>query len=391
MVPIPNRAKLLGTSTQAVAIKLRNRPVQRKGKLYLMPFKPKIPSLPLHDGGLFGNGPAYLASALLQILGLWFWTTLWLFALTSTVCLILSWTTGDRLLLVRLSRYLLPWVLFSLLAGIIPALLFRRIWLAAALAGPALLIGFGYLPLFLPRQAPLANQGLPLKLMSFNVWSENPSLLPAAKLIREKHPDILLLQEISREQLRELTLELEKPADATYPQWHVAYAPRVMQAVVSRYPITPLMSDRKLAKVQKVRVDTAAGAVTVFNVHPLRGSWQRRHRKLRTLLQEHILTTTGPVILGGDFNTTEQSQTYKMLSRHLRNAHWEAGGGFGFSYPANLPTWGEFLPVWPLIRIDHIFYNRNLYAISAETLKESCGSDHLPVITSLKLVKSPER
>ncbi len=356
-----------------------------------MPFKPTIPSLPFRGGGLFRNGPAGLAGTLLQILKLWFWTTLWLFALISTFCLVLGWTTGDRLLLVRLSRYLLPWVLFSLLAGLVPALLLRRIWLAAALAGPALIIGFGYLPLFMPRRAPPAGQGVQLKVMSFNVWSENSSLLPAAKLIREKDPDILLLQEVSREQLRELTLGLEKNSNVSDPHWQVAYAPDAMQAVVSRYPITPLMVSRKLGLAQAVRVDTAAGAITVFNVHPQRGNWKRRHWQLTTLLQKHLLPTKGPVLLGGDFNTTDRSQTYRMLSRQLRNAHWEAGRGFGFTYPANLHAWGEFLPAWPLVRIDHIFYNRHFQAVSAETLRESCGSDHLPVMANLMLLKNPER
>lgn len=160
-----------------------------------------------------------------------------------------------------------------------------------------------------------------------------------------------------------------------------------MQAVLSRYPLTPLMSDNKLAKVQAVRVDTADAAITVFNVHPLRGNWRRRHRRLTTLLQEHILKTPGPVILGGDFNTTDRSQTYKMLSQHLRNAHWEAGWGFGFSFPANLEIWNEFLQTLPLVRIDHIFYNQDFYAESAETLKKACGSDHLPVMARLVLVK----
>jgi endonuclease/exonuclease/phosphatase (EEP) superfamily protein YafD len=210
--------------------------------------------------------------------------------------------------------------------------------------------------LFRNGPAGLAGQGVQLKVMSFNVWSENSSLLPAAKLIRKKDLDILLLQE-----------------------------------VVSRYPITPLMVSRKLGLTQAVRVDTAAGAITVFNVHPQRGNWKRRHWQMTTLLQEHLLPTPGPVLLGGDFNTTDRSQTYRMLSRQLRNAHWEAGRGFGFTYPANLHAWGEFLPAWPLVRIDHIFYNRYFQAVSAETLRESCGSDHLPVMANLMLLKNPER
>jgi endonuclease/exonuclease/phosphatase (EEP) superfamily protein YafD len=340
---------------------------------------------------LFRNGPGGGIINLLRILCLWFWTSLWLFALTISTCLLLGWTTGDRLLLVRLTRYLAPWVLFSLLAGLIPALLFRRFWLAMAMAVPALAIGFSYLPLFLPNHAPPPGAQALLKVMSFNVWSENQSMLPAAEMIRETAPDILLLQEITPNQLKELTLGLETLPDAPHNKWNIVYAPEMMQAVISRYAITPQMTDRKRAKVQKVRVATPDEAVTVFNVHPRRGNWEVRHRQLATLLREYVLTASGPVILGGDFNTTDQSQTYKMLSKHLHNAHWQAGHGFGLSYPAYLYAWNEYLPAWPLVRIDHIFYNEKFFAVSAETLQESCGSDHLPVMTALMLVKKPQR
>jgi len=356
-----------------------------------MPFKPKLPDIPARGESLFRDGPAGFVGTLLQMLALWFWTTLWMFALGSTLCLILGWITGDRFLPVRMSRYLQPWVLFSLLAGLIPALLFRRFWLVAVLAVPVLVIGLAYLPLFLPRGAAPPGKGVPLKVMSFNVWSENPSLLPAAELIRDKSPDLVLLQEISGEQLRELRKGLTNPAAGADRPWNVAYAPEAMQAVVSCYPLTPLGSDGRLAKMQVVRVDTAGGPITVFNVHPRRGNWKGRYRKLQTLLQDHLLPTPGPVVLGGDFNTTERSEIYRMLSRQLRNAHGEAGRGFGFTYPANLQGWGEVLPAWPLVRIDHIFYNRYFYALGAETLRDSYGSDHLPVMASLMSVENPER
>jgi vancomycin resistance protein VanJ len=356
--------------------------------MFLMP---KFLFMATPGAPLFRNRQGRGTIDLLQILCLWFWTCLWLFALTMSVCLILGWTSGDRLLLVRLTRYLLPWVLLSLLAGLIPAVLFRRVWLALALTGPALVIAFSYLPVFLPNHAPPPGDRVLLKVMSFNVWSENQSLLQVAQLIREKAPDILMLQEITSGQIRELTLALEKSPDGTRAGWNVAYAPQVLQAVVSRHPVTPLRSSLKIAKVQAVRVATPAGEVTVFNVHPRRGNWKGRHRQLATLLQEDVLTAPGPVILGGDFNTTDKSQTYRMLSRHLHNAHWEAGRGFGFTYPAYQHAWNEFLPAWPLVRIDHIFYSQDFFAVTAETLKEPCGSDHLPVMASLALKEKPKR
>jgi vancomycin resistance protein VanJ len=331
-----------------------------------------------------------LAIHLPQLLSLCFWAALWLFALVMSGNLVLGWLTGDRLLSVRLTHYLLPWLFLLLLVALVPALLSRRGWLALAVAGPALAIGLGYLPVFLPRsQVQPAESLVRLKVMSYNVWSANPSMEPAAAMIREEDPDILLLQEISPRSLRELTQALGEPTSGEGRVWHVSLAPNLMQAVVSRYPVTEQMADRRKAKVQAVRVATPAGEVTVFNVHPLRGDWVRRHRQLQNLLREDVLNAPGPVILGGDFNTTDKSETYRMLSLHLQNAHWDAGWGFGFTYPAYRHAWHEFLPAWPLVRIDHIFHSRDFLAVNARTLKESYGSDHFPVMAALVLEKTP--
>ena len=339
-----------------------------------MPFTPKFP----------------FASTLTRLLSLSFWAAHWLFALVMSGNLVLGWLSGDRLLSVRLTHYLLPWLFLLLLVALVPALLSRRGWLALAVAGPALAIGLGYLPVFLPHHPvpPTENQAR-LKVMSYNVWSENPSLVPAAAMIRKENPDILLLQEITPERLRELTLALGESTAGDGQIWHVAHAPDLMQAVVSRYPVKLQMVDRRKGKAQAVRIATSVGEVTVFNVHPLRGNWAGRHRQLRNLLREDVLNTPGPVILGGDFNTTDKSETYRMLSRHLQNAHWDAGWGFGFTYPAYRHAWHEFLPAWPLVRIDHIFHSRDFLAVNARTLKESYGSDHFPVMAALVLEKTP--
>jgi vancomycin resistance protein VanJ len=319
------------------------------------------------------------------------WTCLWLFALFVAGNLLIGWTKGDRLLTVRMTHYLLPWFLLCLLAAMIPAALSRRVWLMSALALPALVIAFQYLPLFLPGAGRPPGNYFPLKVMSFNVWSENRSLAPVAKLIQEENPDILLLQEINPEQMLELRRFLAGPSGAGEPKLNFVYAPHLLQAVASPYPVTQLMANRKKGKMQEVRVMTPAGEIEVFNVHPLRGNWKRRHRQMATLLHEDILSAGKPVILAGDFNTTDKSETYQLLSRYLRNAHWEAGWGFGFSYPADLHAWQKYLPAWPLVRIDHIFYSPQFSAISAKTLSTSAGSDHFPVIADLALKKSNER
>lgn len=128
-------------------------------------------------------------------------------------------------------------------------------------------------------------------------------------------------------------------------------------------------------------IETPDGPITVFNIHPIKQSgWLRRYRQISALLAEDITTTDGPLILGGDFNTTDQTQTYRMVNKHLRNAHREAGCGFGFTYPASKFIFKGKALIPPLVRIDHLFYNDRLVPQKARTLKESGGSDHFPVV-----------
>ena len=61
--------------------------------------------------------------------------------------ILLQVVSANQSRLFRLRR----WLLLALLVALIPAILSRRIWLALALALPALAIGLAYLPVFLPH------------------------------------------------------------------------------------------------------------------------------------------------------------------------------------------------------------------------------------------------
>ena len=155
----------------------------------------------------------------------------------------------------------------------------------------------------------------------------------------------------------------------------------MLQGIISRYPMTSLGVFPNKGQAQKVLIETHDGPITVFNIHPIKQSgWLRRYRQLSALVAEDIATSNGPLILGGDFNTTDQTQTYRMVNKHLRDAHREAGCGFGFTYPSSMSILGGRVPIPSVVRIDHIFYNERFVAINARTLKESGGSDHFPVV-----------
>jgi vancomycin resistance protein VanJ len=321
----------------------------------------------------------------IKILLLPFWLGLWCFALGLLCWYLLRGWPGDRLYPVRLLNYFTPWLLFGLLPGLTAAVLARRYSLATALALPAVLISLTYAPLFLPR-APIALAAdTPLKVMSYNIWGRNQKLDEAMAIIQQEQPDILLLQEAYWPTGASLSIALAN----LYPDTKIytAYEPDMGQLIISRYPLTPVETSFQKGRAQKVWANTPKGPIAVWNVHPFQPSlWRKQYRQFESLANDIACTKT-PLIVGGDFNTTEQAQNYRLINQHLSNAHWEAGWGFGFSFPAHNPTYKQIPIITPMVRIDHIFYSNHFFARSAQTLATSGGSDHLPITAELSLIE----
>jgi endonuclease/exonuclease/phosphatase family metal-dependent hydrolase len=275
----------------------------------------------------------------------------------------------------------MPWLFVVLIPGFVVAWLAHNRWLAATLAVPILLICLTYLPLFLNCSKDAVADGQPLKIMSYNVCSNNRNLVEAAKLIRKEQPDILLLQELRQKRFQKFIDNLK----GLYPDKRMQfdYIPEMEQVVISHYPIERLGVDKKKGRAQEVRLETPFGKFTVFNIHAYNRGWLRRDRHMTTLIQEDIVTTQDPIILGGDFNTSDQTQTYRMVSRYLKNAHWESGCGFGFTFPSIAYRLKGRFQLPAMIRIDHIFFSSQFSSRSARVLTESGGSDHFPVVAEL--------
>lgn len=310
---------------------------------------------------------------------------LWLFGLGVLLTFLLRWWPGDQLLPVRLLNFMMPWLLILLVPALIAARLAGCHWLVTVLALPTLFISLSYAPLFLPRCCSAPSSGEIFKVMSNNVSRYNTDVTAMAALIRQEQPDILLLQELRQDRVEAFIKTL---ADL-YPdaELHFTYDSYTLQAVASRYPLTPLAMMLEKGNAQKVLLETPNGPITVINIHPHFWGWQRRYQQMSTLLAEDIIPADGPIILGGDFNTTDQTQIYRLVSQHLQNAHWEAGWGFGFTFPFSVRRIRGKYPLSQLVRIDHISYSDNFFAHNAGTLTESGGSDHLPVVAEFSWIK----
>ena len=313
-----------------------------------------------------------------------FWLAWWLFSVGILANYLMRWWPGDRLVTVRLVNYLLPWLLISLIPGLIIALVARRQWLALTLALPTLLISLNYAPLFLPRPRVALAGSEPLKVMSYNIWSRNNDIQAIAAQIQAEQPDVLLLQELRRDKAQNVVKALEGLYPAT--DFYFTYEPRFEQGIISRYPLTPLEASYDKGKAQKVLVETPSGPITVWNIHTTSGRWRTRYRQVSNLTRD-IAAMEGPLIVGGDFNTTDQTEVYGMINQYLPNAHWQAGWGFGFSFPSPHRPISRKTFIPSLVRIDHIFYSHHFTIRRAATLSNAGGSDHFPVVATFFLVR----
>jgi endonuclease/exonuclease/phosphatase (EEP) superfamily protein YafD len=262
-----------------------------------------------------------------------------------------------------------------------------RRWLSLVLALPTVAIVVTFAPLFFPnRQTPPASTDFSLKGMSFNLHGLR-EIDGIVEVIRQEQPDILLIQEYSA--------ALVSPSfhglDDLYPALSVDVTPGDFgQAIFSRYPLKRVGAELGQGRAQKILVETQAGPIAIWNVHPIPPYLippELYDAQISALLAD-LSTVHGPLILGGDFNVTDQSTTYRRLTRYLKDAYWEAGQGFGFSYPAPPYTFMDSgLQLGPLWRIDHLFHSQDFVVNQIQTLPRSGGSDHFPVVAILSWMK----
>jgi len=130
----------------------------------------------------------------------------------------------------------------------------------------------------------------------------------------------------------------------------------------------------------RARVDGPDGEFAVYAVHlasvRVDGTGFAVEQRNRTIAALGAAVAEGPlgrIVLLGDLNGTVDDRGLAPLTSQLGSVHGEAGGGFGFSWPA------EF----PMARIDHVL-TRGVTATEAWSLPAT-GSDHVPVAARLRV------
>jgi len=290
------------------------------------------------------------------------------------------------------------WLLISFLLLVIA--LVARQWVWAGLLGlPVVAFVVMYGPLFFGRRV-MAGSDPQLTVMTFNIAFNRADDALLVESIRESGADVVALQEVDviRGELVQNELSDIYPYQAVYTyDWGGV----IGQAVLSKYPIVseqvitdPYNSNFQIFLVVSIDVDgeviQVVGSHTALPNISRAGYYSQMAQSIEILFNQ--IDTSQTTLILGDFNATDQSDGYEMITEAGFSDAWrEAGAGFGFTYP----NFGYYDPVgryyWNqdatvsvprIVRIDYIFYAEEFFAAKA-WLGADIGSDHMPVMANL--------
>jgi endonuclease/exonuclease/phosphatase (EEP) superfamily protein YafD len=210
------------------------------------------------------------------------------------------------------------------------------------------------------------------RVVQANVHVLNPSPERLLAWVRERQPDVLVVEEVSH---------AWRPALEAVPGYPYHYVlPRKDSfgiAVLSRHPLRQLASavaPHPDTPSLDVIVDWHGQPVRLLAVHPMPPSIPYFHAVLDTRLAqaaETLAKDSRPALLVGDFNATPWSGG----AVGLRQA------GLTLASPT-VPTWPTTFGPLALLPLDQVAFNRH-WSVVARERGPDIGSDHFPVEVTL--------
>ena len=248
----------------------------------------------------------------------------------------------------------------------------NRVALVVGLVGA--LNAAAVLPLFIgPAARPETTD---VRVMSFNLLSDNTNYDEVIGFIADVDPDVVVLHEASRpweQALAAASLDYEITRGRTDDL--------IFGSLVLARPGSEVQSfGFQISDPRAIEVVLPSG-VAVLGIHPLAPFPEDQTERRRFQFEFASLWASsreGPRVIVGDFNASPWSDPFRRLriDTGLRNS--QSGYGLELSYPAQAS---------PLLQvsIDHLLHSSEL-AVADRRLGPPLGSDHLPLIVDLGLV-----
>jgi len=225
-----------------------------------------------------------------------------------------------------------------------------------------------------PETVPPPVQGF--RIVSANVNSKNPTINQAVTDALAQDGDLVFLIEAGKARL------------APPPEYTTVIRPQYSaQVILSRFPARLLDKPPGWPndfRAHRLEVDAPAGRIIVYLAHlkrphlgpgrilrirsQLEGQRREREALLKSAPAEGV-----PVVVAGDFNTSDRSRPYRRITSRFRDAMRA-----GWSGPTYVAAVGRPF----LLRIDHIFIPRGWCSARAERFTLH-GSDHRGVAVNI--------
>ncbi len=215
----------------------------------------------------------------------------------------------------------------------------------------------------------------PLRVMTFNVQTENKTQDAAIHHVLESDADIVCL------------LEVDDSWRAALQPLRLKYPHRVEElndgnfgiACYTRLPMKSLEARRftiwRLPTLV-LNLDHLGRPLTFIGIHtipPMGGLSSHEWREHLSGIATLVTSLSGEVIVAGDFNATPWCEGMRLLREN-------SGLDFRSVDPVWPPTWGLHLPM--MIPIDHVLVKRGL-TVQKRTLGPETGSDHRSVTVEI--------
>jgi endonuclease/exonuclease/phosphatase (EEP) superfamily protein YafD len=251
------------------------------------------------------------------------------------------------------------------------ALLLVRRWIGALVACAGAVLGLATtLPFVLPAE-PAPASGAVYTMLQMNLRYDAPDHAPAIRAVAEMRPDIVTLQEVTRE-WRDSFQTLE----AAYPYQHYCgtYGDGGT-AILSRRPfVSPgITLCRPMDGLATRTIDFNGRRVVVSALH-LDWPWPRTQWREVRRLEPILPKLPAPTLLSGDFNAAPWSASVGTVAT-AAGARIVPGIGPSFMLAA--------LPAVPTdlfgLPIDNILASSEIRVVEVRTLAPT-SSDHLPVL-----------
>jgi len=287
-------------------------------------------------------------------------------------------------------------LLFAPLLPLLPAaLLIRSRWMNGALATALALFAVLFGAHFIPPAAPIAA-GTPLRIMTFNQLYTNQRVPELIAAIRAQQADIVGLQELSEPVAEALKAKLS----SAYPYQVLAPGNQSGLGLISRYPFLS-SGESNSVRGQRVTIQLDGQTVTILNIH-LAAPYIRT-RKIPRLgfrmitgydagsptrqvgrLVGEVDQVDGPLIVLGDFNTSDREPRYAQLAARMHDAFRETNWGFGFTFPDH-KRMGPLTIPFPLVRIDYVWSKGGVQPAAAHVECNNSGADHCFLVADLRI------